>query len=320
MFVKQISSLFVLILICAARMIASPSVPTTTSPAVTSAQPTESITEAETPEVKTISLADQAASCAEPSENPMTAPNVFSWQLFISINACGSQPQWTGWKSVEQVYLPNGAAPKPWGDPPPPDVRPLQNAPEISGHCARSADGKPLLYDVLMNEPTFEYIVDRQFYSRAGQINFFNDQNAPIVEFPWDALEIKTVWLILDPKSPSVSRYYTINASFVDDKGVVQNVLVGLAGMHISSKAIPNWVWATFEQIDNASTTLTPVVNPIPADVQAVNNEAQLALREQSGSITHSSAHKSPIRMHRVNRRSSQTHSSKPISRKHHPA
>src|SRR6185437_11715484 len=63
---------------------------------------------------------------------------------------------------------------------------------------------------------------------------------APIF-FPKNSMEIKAEWTEIDPSHRS--RFHCRNGA--DQK------LYGLLGFHITSKDLPNWFWATFEQREN---------------------------------------------------------------------
>ena len=170
------------------------------------------------------------------------------------------------------------------------------------------------------------YLCSNQLYSIAGQIAF--SSAGKTVQFPsgqWQsdgsgAFELKLGWRILDPKKDKVERFYRQPAYvFLDNAWVLRDI--GLVGMHIAhkSKTSPQWIWSTFEQVDNLETdavadpTLNPSYNnpncptclvnieptgnpppntpvqvqrviPIPLDKQALNKEAQAALKAQ-GSV-----------------------------------
>ena len=212
-------------------------------------------------------------------------PALFAWLLFLSINCPAnpglSQPViWETWKPDTSVYLPGGAAPAPWSAPLPP--RMLLDQPEIDGYTLLDDHGLPVLNEIRLNQATFEYVVQRQLYSKAGQLAFFTDPHSAPVVFPADAMEIKAAWLILTPGDPANANYYSINASYVDGAGQTHQVLAGLAGLHISSKILPNWFWTTFEQEDNQETTQAPQTVPIAPDVHAVNAAIHAALPTNS--------------------------------------
>jgi hypothetical protein len=89
------------------------------------------------------------------------------------------------------------------------------------------------------------------------------------------SIEIKTAWRIIDKNAgDDPSRYYT-QLAFVAVPGDLVNggrqfcssVMLGLVGMHIiqrnpvdpqNPKLNPQWIWATFEHVDNAPLAQTP--------------------------------------------------------------
>jgi hypothetical protein len=234
-----------------------------------------------------VDQSQDVAACSDPlapgdaAQSAADGPDEFAWALFLYLNcpAQNNQPSpliWETWKPTYAVYLPGGEQPSPWGSPLPP--RMLSADPEISGHALKDTNGQPILYEIWMNEWTFDYILERELYSRDGQLAFFSDPSAAPIDFPGPAIEIKAAWLILDPNDPEpASRYYTIQSQYIDENGQTQSVLAGLSGFHITSKVLPNWLWATFEQVDNQSRTgVQP--SPIPPDVQALNDEVHAAL------------------------------------------
>lgn len=117
----------------------------------------------------------------------------------------------------------------------------------------------------------------------AGQTNFIKN-NPNGAQFTASAttptgnngsIEIKTAWRIIDSKSgDDPSRYYTQNVMLAvagdlvnGGKQACSAVTLGLVGMHIiqrnpvdskNSKLLPEWIWATFEHVDNAPLAQTP--------------------------------------------------------------
>lgn len=212
-------------------------------------------------------------------------PLTFGWNLFLSIN-CPVQPSsaqpspaqpvlWETWKPNYAVYLPGGRPPAPWGTLPP---RVLLNQPEIDGTTLLDKTGQPILFEIRLNRAAFQYVVQRQLYSKAAQLAFFSDPNSLPVTFPADSLEIKAAWLILTPGDPGNARYYTTQSSYVDSSGRTHRVLAGLTALHISSKVLPNWFWTSFEQVDNQVRTRAPQTVLIPPNVQKVNDAVHGAL------------------------------------------
>jgi hypothetical protein len=182
-------------------------------------------------------------------------------------------------------------------------------------------NGLPTYYEILMDSNEVGYLCRNKLYSIAGQLAF--SSAGKTVQFPSGdytqnasgAFELKLAWRILDPKTDAIDRFYHQPAYvFLENAWVLRDI--GLVGLHIAhkSKTSPQWIWSTFEQVDNLQTDsvdhpkLTPsyynpgcatcLVNtqpgantatpgqvqrviPIPLDKQALNKEAAAALRAQ---------------------------------------
>jgi len=114
----------------------------------------------------------------------------------------------------------------------------------------RGAPGKPALQphvvaggseEVRRNKAAFDFIVNNKLYLKSTLKTVFAS-GKPIV-FPTDAIEVKANWKLVTP-SLDKSLYHINTAS--DGKQYA------LVSMHIISKNVPNWTWATFEHKDNA--------------------------------------------------------------------
>jgi hypothetical protein len=95
-----------------------------------------------------------------------------------------------------------------------------------------------------------------------------NLNNALPITFPmsdpttYGALELKAVWKPITA-SDDKKRYYIVNALVIDPAtNTCSNQQMGLVGFHIGHKTAPftEWVWSTFEHVDNVSGT-TPSFN-----------------------------------------------------------
>jgi hypothetical protein len=186
-------------------------------------------------------------------------------------------------------------------------------------------NGNPTFYEILLDNNEVDYLCANKLYSIAGQIAF-SANSANKVQFPpgqWQtngsgAFELKLAWKVLDPNKDKVERFFHQPAQvLINDKWV--SAEIGLVGMHVAhkSQSSPQWIWSTFEQIDNLETdqvanpglnpsyfnpgcptcliniqpTGNPPANtpvqvlrmiPIPPDKQELNREAQTALRAQN--------------------------------------
>jgi hypothetical protein len=94
--------------------------------------------------------------------------------------------------------------------------------------------------EVRRNRAAFDFIYCNKLYSRTGLKSAFA-AGRPI-SFPIDAIEAKAVWFPVDTVSdPSL---YHVNTA--------AGKQYALVAMHVISKKVPNWTWATFEHKNNA--------------------------------------------------------------------
>jgi hypothetical protein len=115
-------------------------------------------------------------------------------------------------------------------------------------------NGTFVRYLAAYNEVEFNQILAKQLYLAA---NLPQNRNpaGPAIVFQDGALDIKSAWV--DMKSvPHPERYHSRKAWLVDpisSQCGAAPVTVGLIGLHIVQKtpSRPQWIWSTFEQIDN---------------------------------------------------------------------
>lgn len=136
-------------------------------------------------------------------------------------------------------------------------------------------NGKWVRYQVLVNGEEFAYILNNELYSLDGQAKFSqttSDKSDGTLEFPSNdpgkgthgAIEIKLAWKELSPQEVASKRFFAtdVQVKRVKSKAeleklkkteVIETVKAGLVGMHIAmhTKSSPEWIWSTFEQIDN---------------------------------------------------------------------
>lgn len=221
---------------------------------------------------------------------PATAPEAdasqqdfdrYSWNLFVALNwpvqadqrgqpDC-SQPLgssgpsvWQSYKTVDEIFLPHGQNPGPWNSPlgirtlSQINIAALKNTSVVSaidqavGGWLIDQRGNPTYYDIAANQTSYDYIVGNSFYN-ADIVSKANN-----IDFPENATEIKTAWRILTAQDDA-SHYLTTQAQVAqfNDQGQptgnTTQVTLGLVGMHIIVKApdYPQWIWSTFEQVDN---------------------------------------------------------------------
>lgn len=107
--------------------------------------------------------------------------------------------------------------------------------------------------EVTRNQASFQYIVSQNLYSTAGLKAAFS-ATTPIA-FPTDSLEVKTDWIPVHTVAVWLTRNQGASQVVISDDFVKKNYFLtqqdgldyALVSMHISSKLLPNWLWATFE-------------------------------------------------------------------------
>src|SRR6516225_8606140 len=232
----------------------------------------------------------------------------YSWLTFIAMNSpadgktIGQGPRpggdaFTKWEDLANfrplgdVMLAKGARPT-WGTRivPPQckslDGKSLDGRNKIIFHLGEEAfnqpfktgplidqDGNFALFDILMNRPMYDFIVENGLYSRQGQQKFnrpigFPPGNNPVAgEKPesgrMGAIMLKVSYRILDPEKNKdlIDKFHTSDAliyfpgppATTTGPACVEKKL-GLVGFHVGHKTkfAPQWVWTSFEHVSNA--------------------------------------------------------------------
>ena len=199
----------------------------------------------------------------------------YAWRLFVALNWPADIPQrqsdsakkfgadgpvaWETWKNAREVYLAKGADPGAWLGGPTPianlmmdrfEILPLQQ--QIRLRKLEKMGLKPLfdpiaaansINETRLNKVAFEFVRANEFYNLDGQLRAF-DQGAEI-SFPKAAKEIKAQWRKIDAKDRQ--KYHSVEVASANGT----KTLYGLTALHITTKDLPNWLWATFEHVEN---------------------------------------------------------------------
>lgn len=249
-----------------------------------------------------------AAAPAAVCDGPFDAE--YAWSLFEALNAPLATPgtkMWeTDFRQTSTIYLPDGSRPAAWGSEPSPTApyptaadcsaastvwHNLDTAIQVDGLALLDTWGNDVRYQLLMNQPAFDYILGRELYNVNGQ-ELLAQAGEPAV-FPQEAFELKTSWIWIgtdESKCEALAdKYYLVNAYYVpvDNDGQPLEPVYGFAaltGMHIINRCLPDWVWITFENVHNADFTQVSLELPISSAVQAANTQHQQAL-QAAGSI-----------------------------------
>jgi hypothetical protein len=217
---------------------------------------------------------------AEPQDAGAAAArsDEYAWRLFVALDwpanpvARAADPRasfgadrpvvWETWQNTSDVYLDGGTDPGPWPAGTPVDglleraaahrfaasaLGDLPNARHVVGGVmvpfADPVAAAVRLTEIRMNRSTFEYIRGHALYSLDGQLETVAGGRP--VEFPMGAKEVKAKWRPID--AAERSRYHTMEVLAAD--GSIR--LYGLTALHIVSKDLPTWFWATFEHVEN---------------------------------------------------------------------
>lgn len=206
-------------------------------------------------------------SCEFPSK-PASSLEETAWRLFVAANCADhGQLTWETWKTQACLDNPEDC----------PKTRRLHGSvlallsrkklqankgPSRTAGCepmTTSATGtpKPLLpfvptnlskkpvfcEEVTINAAEYEYGKKNGLLTVDGQMTFLKAGNT--IAFPSDAIEIKADWVPAASFTDATFDCSKPNADVYLEE--IQGTCYALAGVHISSKLYPNWLWATFE-------------------------------------------------------------------------
>lgn len=197
---------------------------------------------------------------------------------------------WEHWTQSSEIFLADGAAPRPWTGQVSSRALDHFKAGwrmNVTANEGKQAFSGPLIdqngrwvhYVSLVNKAEFDYIVDNELYNLEGQAAYLRKSR---ISFPvnegtqYGAIEIKLAWKDLTEAEERSGRFLVRRLPVVEYRppaapGQVSLAqmsgrtaangaspqpsehTVGLVGMHIAmhTQSAPQWIWATFEQVDN---------------------------------------------------------------------
>ncbi|WP_271500885.1 hypothetical protein [Bradyrhizobium sp. CCBAU 11357] len=215
-----------------------------------------------------------AARAQAPDPDPaLNNPDKVSWELFAMVNksvpGVNNNVVFETWASNEDTFQPNPKFP---GSSAPPNCAPAQVAtltaalpqqppvtpvaspkilnvpalvalarrqPGLQPHVVPGATEDEPSEETRRNRATFDFIACNKLQTKAGlRVAFASGQP---ISFPIESIEVKANWVPVGNRIPA--EYHVNTAS--------DNKRYALVSMHIISKQIPNWTWATFEHKDN---------------------------------------------------------------------
>jgi len=182
----------------------------------------------------------------------MNKPDQLAWQLFIQVNSRAG-----GTNAVFETFASDTDTFQTTPQYPPGPVASLMRAPILpallrqqalrSGALLPAVPPNPALSteETRRNKPAFDFIVQNNLYKVSGIRAAFGRT----LTFPTDAIEVKANWVPVSQiptftnnqvTLDQVSQLYHVNTASDGQQ-------YALVAMHIITKLVPNWTWATFE-------------------------------------------------------------------------
>lgn len=115
--------------------------------------------------------------------------------------------------------------------------------------------------EVFVNADEATFIRSNGLTTLTGQ-QAYGAKNGGAITFPWTSIEIKADWVPTSSfANPTFQCPDPTNKLYTE---TINGTCYALVGMHISSKALPDWVWATFEPASS-------ITNPNRCDPKLYN-------------------------------------------------
>jgi hypothetical protein len=214
-------------------------------------------------------------------EFPLQFFDDFSWRSFValvwpaqngqrgmpdtakSVGAPGARVFET-YKALAEVFHNDGSAPSDWNQFDGPAWNPCNVAAGFGDMVLASLSSNPgqapfgsLVGPLVAQNQTyirFQTGFNRSEFNAIQGDKWYLKANIPEtgVTFPSGSIDVKSAWIDMTNKNPQ--RFYTRMAWLLDPQtGICSQKLVGLVGLHIVHKtpSRPQWIWSTFEQVDN---------------------------------------------------------------------
>ncbi len=104
--------------------------------------------------------------------------------------------------------------------------------------------------EVFVNPSEKSFVTANGLITLTGQ-QTYGKAHGGAITFPWSAVEVKADWVpVASFSNPTFSCPDPTNKLYTE---TINGTCYALVGLHISSKVLPDWVWATFEP--NSSVT-----------------------------------------------------------------
>lgn len=188
----------------------------------------------------------------------MNNPDQLAWTLFLAINtdaktAGNNNALFETWASDGDTFQTNPVWPTTGS---PLALRPrilglvLERAHPGGGFRSFVVPGGNATEETRRNKADFDFIVENDLYKVSGLQAAYAAGKA--LSFPIDSVEVKANWVAVDQlKSFNGFSGTPADAAKLYHVNSAGNKQYALVSMHVISKLVPNWTWATFEHKDN---------------------------------------------------------------------
>jgi hypothetical protein len=213
-----------------------------------------------------LALSPAGPAGAEDLNPALNAPDKLAWVLFAQLNQrAATQVQvgpakvttndsvWETWADDEQTFPARPSRTRPPAWPGGHQRRKALVSPsqqrlrrERAGFLAAEGQPQPVpdvtpsgSEEVRRNKASFDYIVSNGLYYTQGLQAAF--QKGVPLSFPVDSIEVKANWVpIAEDQKPRYHWNYGSDGN-----------LYGMVAMHVMTRRVPSWTWATFEWVGN---------------------------------------------------------------------
>jgi hypothetical protein len=120
-----------------------------------------------------------------------------------------------------------------------------QTTPVFNGFFPKNLSPNPCFYEEVFVAPAeFSFLTKNGLTTLTGQ-QAYGNQHSNAITFPTDAIEIKIDWVPVSSFSnPTFDCPNPTHQLYTEN---IKGTCYALLGIHISSKVLPDWLWATFE-------------------------------------------------------------------------
>lgn len=243
---------------------------------------------------------------------PTESPEEMAWQLFVYANcpAGNGRLQWETWVEQLQLYPANSQAgaglvhgvrrlhgsplalalsSKTNGlaslTPSNAGCNPLSRIPPAPPMIKKTKTQPSICEEVHLNPAAAKFITNAGYQTRQPQTKAA--QQGVSIGFPTDAVEVKVDWI---PASDFQTPFSCTKPPTGVHVEVIDGTCYAMAGMHIASKLMPNWIWATFEPQSMTTNPwrcklFGPCQDPWGSD-PAVSNGGASGFTQQTSTLT----------------------------------